>query len=152
MLDRYPPREDASAPGRPPPRPPATTVTPTAGPAPAAPTDPGAMGRGTPPSGPLIRLDRPFDADEFSTLLGGTSVRVNVPRDSLPEVLRRVTDFMGFGIYVYAITIRPAPNELLKEFVVELERVDYSPEKQTWVRFVEKGPSNSPFGPSGPPE
>jgi len=117
----------------------------------AAPPSAAAVGPTPPPSGPLIRLDRPFDADEFSTLLGETSVSVNVPRESLPEVLRRVIDFMGFGIYVYAISIRPAPNELLKEFVVELQRVDYSPEKKAWVPFVDKGASDSPFGPSGPP-
>ncbi len=79
-------------------------------------------------------------------MLGETSIRVRVPRDSLAEVLRRVTDFMGFGIYVYAITIRPAPSELLKEFIVELQRMDYSPEQGTWSPFVEKGTSDSPFG------
>ncbi len=82
-------------------------------------------------------------------MLGETSVRVNVPRDSLTEVLRRVTDFMGFGIYVYSVSIRPAPNELLKEFVVELQRVDFSPEKRAWVPFVEKGATDSPYGPGG---
>lgn len=72
-----------------------------------------------------------------------------MPRDALPEVLRRVTEFMGFGIYVYSISVRPAPAELLKSFVVELQRVDYSGEKGTWVPFVEKGTTDSPFGPSG---
>jgi hypothetical protein len=97
----------------------------------------------------LITLDRPFDFDEFSSLLGETSIRVTVPRDALPEVLRRVTEFMGFGIYVYAISVRPAPAELLKSFVVELQRVDYSPEKGTWVPFVEQGAVRSPYGAPG---
>ncbi len=78
-------------------------------------------------------------------------MRVNVPRESLTEVLRRVTDFMGFGIYVYSVSIRPAPSELLKEFVVELQRVDFSAEKKAWLPFVDKGASESPFGPSGTP-
>ena len=72
-----------------------------------------------------------------------------MPRDALAEVLHRVLEFMGFGIYVYSISVRPAPDELLKSFVVELQRVDYSPEKGAWVPFVEKGTSDSPFGPSG---
>jgi hypothetical protein len=100
---------------------------------------------------PLITLDRPFDLDEFSSLLGETSIRVTVPREALAEVLRRVEEFMGFGIYVYSISVRPAPSELLKSFVVELRRVDYSAEKGEWVPFVEKGTADSPFGPSGEP-
>jgi hypothetical protein len=99
----------------------------------------------------LITLERPFDVDEFSALLGETSIRVTVPREALPELLRRVLEFMGFGIYVYSISVRPAPAELLKSFVVELQRVDYSVDKQTWVPFVEKGTADSPFGPSGRP-
>jgi len=87
--------------------------------------------------------------DEFAALLGETSIRVTVPSDALPEVLRRVTEFMGFGIYVYAVTVRPAPAELLKSFVVELQRVDYSAEKGAWVPFVEQGTVGSPFGPAG---
>lgn len=95
----------------------------------------------------MITLDRPFDLDGFSSLLGETSIRVTVPRDALMEVLRRVTEFMDFGIYVYSVTVRPAPAELLKSFVVELRRVDYSPERGEWVPFVEKGVTGSPFGP-----
>ncbi|HXW66508.1 MAG TPA: hypothetical protein VEL82_01285 [Thermoplasmata archaeon] len=98
---------------------------------------------------PLISLERPFDVDEFSTLLGETSVRVTVPREDLAEVLRRVSEFMGFGIYVYAVSVRPVAGDLLKSFVVELQRVDYSAAKEAWVPFVEKGASDSPFGPSG---
>ena len=117
-------------------------------PAPVHPSNAPSPTSSPPPSAPLITLDRPFDVDEFSALLGETSVRVTVPREALPEVLRRVTEFMDFGIYVYAITVRPAPSELLKSFVVELQRVDYSGEKGTWVPFVEKGTVNSPFGPA----
>ncbi len=97
----------------------------------------------------MITLERPFDVDEFLTLLGGTSIRVVVPREALPEVLRRVLEFMGFGIYVYAISIRPAPSELLKSFVLELQRVDYSAPKGAWAPFQEKGSADSPFGPAG---
>jgi hypothetical protein len=70
-----------------------------------------------------------------------------VPREDLAEVLRRITDFMGFGIYVYRFTVRPAPSDLLKQFIVELQRVDYSPAERDWVPFEEKGRSESPFGP-----
>lgn len=75
-------------------------------------------------------------------MLGETSIRVTVPRESLPEVIHRVLEFMGFGIYVYSIAVRPAPAELLKSYVVELTRVDFSAEKGTWVPFVERGAGN----------
>jgi len=134
------------APGGPVPRSATTTATspPTSSTPASAPSAASASN-----SEPLISLDRPFDLDEFSTLLGATSIRVTVPREDLTELLRRVTDFMRFGIYVYAVTVRPAPTELLKSFVVELQRVDYSAEKGTWVPFVEKGTVDSPFGPTG---
>jgi hypothetical protein len=145
VLDRYPPKDPALAPRGPPtlpaPTPPAASSA-TSRPPDPTPTPP-------PPSGPLITLDRPFDPDEFSALLGETSIRVTVPRDALPEVLRRITEFMDFGIYVYSVSIRPAPSELLKSFVVELQRVDFSAEKGVWVAFVEKGTTDSPFGPAG---
>jgi len=141
VLDRYPAKDSA-------PRPPSVASVAT-GPA-GGPSTPSA---GSSPAGsasqPLITLDRPFDVDEFSTLLGETSIRVTVPREALGEVLHRVLEFMGFGIYVYSISVRPAPAELLKSFVVELQRVDYSAEKGTWATFVEKGTTDSPFGPSG---
>jgi hypothetical protein len=140
VLDHYPPK-DPSLSVRGPPS--ATIVaapaTAAAAPAPAAP-------RATVP---LIALERPFDLDEFSSLLGETSFRVTVPREDLAEVLRRVCEFMGFGIYVYSVTLRPTAGELLKSFVVELQRVDYSAERGAWVPFVEKGTSDSPFGASG---
>ncbi len=149
VLDRYPPKDGGAPPPiRAPavPRPGTTgAATPASSSAPSAPApSPGAV------SQPLITLDRPFNVDEFAQLLGETSIRVTVPRESLSEVLHRVMEFMGFGIYVYAISVRPAPAELLKSFVVELQRVDYSAEKGAWVPFVEKGTVDSPFGPSGP--
>jgi len=146
VLDHYPPKSPGVAPRGPPPAVPAAAPLPVA--APAVPSTPPSTVPGT-PSQPLITLDRPFDVDDFSTLLGATSIRITVPRDALPEVLRRVTEFMGFGIYVYAVSVRPAPTELLKGFVVELQRVDYSAEKKAWLPFEEKGTTDSPFGPSG---
>ena len=104
----------------------------------------------TPSPRPLIGLERPFDLDEFSQLLGQNQIRVTVPRDSLVEVLRRVCEFMGFGIYVYSIRVRPAPEELLKSFVVELQRVDFSTASKDWDPFRDRGRADSPFGPSGP--
>jgi hypothetical protein len=144
VLDRYPPRETASSSRTP------ASVSPP--PTPAVPLIPRAPATAAPaggPAQPLITLERPFDVDEFSTLLGGTSIRVVVPREALPEVLRRVLEFMGFGIYVYAISLRPSPSELLKSFVLELHRVDYSTAKGVWTPFEEKGSADSPFGPVG---
>jgi len=112
-------------------------------------TPPAGASDPTPASTPLITLYRPFDLDEFSSLLGGNSIRVTVPREALNDVLRRVTEFMDFGIYVYSVSIRPGPSELLKSFLVELQRVDFSAEKGTWVPFVEKGITDTPFGPTG---
>ena len=119
------------------------------GAAPALPVVPPLTGPGTGPGPPegLIRLERPFDVDEFSQLLGETRIRVTVPHDALAEVLRRVIDFMGFGIYVYSITVRPSPSELLKGFVVELQRVDYDPGSKGWKPFVEGGTARPPAGP-----
>jgi hypothetical protein len=143
VLDKYPPKDPALSVRGPPSSAPAPGTGPTAAPSPiAAPS-------GTSAPLPLISLERPFDVDEFSGLLGETSIRVTVPREDLAEVLRRVSEFMGFGIYVYALTIRPTPGDLLKSFVVELQRVDYDPTKRAWVPFVEKGTSDSPFGPTG---
>jgi hypothetical protein len=96
----------------------------------------------------LISLDRPFDVDDFSQNLGENQVRVVVPTENLPEVLRRITDFMGFGIYVYSVRVSPENADTLRRFVVELQRVDYSAARKTWIPFEEKGRSDSPFGPS----
>ncbi len=153
VLDRYPPKESGFAP-----RPVPAVVAPVvSSPSPSSPpvAAPPPPTSGTAPENrtPLITLDRPFDLDDFASLLGETSIRVTVPREALPEVLRRATDFMGFGIYVYTISVRPSPGELLKSFVVELERVDYSPEKRSWVPFVDHGVGDSPYagtGSSGP--
>lgn len=103
---------------------------------------------GAPPKG-LISLERPFDLDDLSQMLGETTIRIEVPREELAEALKRVSEFMGFGIYVYRFEVHPAPEELLKRFVVELQRVDYQPEKGEWIPFEEKGRSDSPFGPTG---
>jgi hypothetical protein len=128
-----------------------TPVPPPPAPAAAPPKAASSGGTPAPPAAPapLITLERPFDLDEFSSLLGETSIRVTVPREDLAEVLRRASDFMGFGIYVYSIAVRPVPGDLLKSFVVELQRVDYAAGQGAWVPFVEKGTSDSPFGPSG---
>jgi hypothetical protein len=144
VLDKYPPKDPNLAPRGPPTTSPSTAAHP---PPPPEPTTTPPTPAGAPV--PLISLERPFDVDEFSSMLGETSVRVTVPREDLAEVLRRVSEFMGFGIYVYAVSVRPTPGDLLKSFVVELQRVDYAPEKGAWVPFVEKGTSDSPFGPSG---
>jgi hypothetical protein len=95
----------------------------------------------------LITLERPFDVDDFAQSLGENQIRVVVPREDLAEVLRRITDFMGFGIYVYALRVQPDSEEMLKKFVVELQRVDFSPSAKRWIDFEEKGRSESPFGP-----
>ena len=141
VLDHYPPKDPGF--GVPPPSvssPPSTTAT-------ALPSSPPPTDHSPPPPVNLISLDRPFDLDEFSQTLGENSIRVTVPREDLTEVLRRITDFMGFGIYVYRFSVRPAPSDLLKQFVIELERVDYSAAERDWVPFEEKGRSDSPFGP-----
>jgi len=149
VLDHYPPKEPGSSPRAPPLV--ASSSPASVAPPGVLPTAPATPSPSVSPSSnsPLITLDRPFDVDEFSTLLGESSIRVTVPRESLAEVVHRVLEFMGFGIYVYTISVRPAPAELLKGFVVELQRVDYSAEKGAWVPFVEKGTTDSPFGPSG---
>ena len=58
---------------------------------------------------------------------------------------------MGFGIYVYSIHVRPAPDEMLRRFIVELRRVDYSASARDWAPFQETGASDSPFGPGHSP-
>lgn len=163
ILDRYSPKSMDAAVGEivasmpPPPKlaPPATrpvplrTVEPPGGPAVAPPTTLPAGSTAPAPPKALISLEKPFDVDDFSQLLGQTQIRVTVPRDSLAEVLRRACDFMGFGIYVYTIRVRPGPEELLKSFIVELQRVDYSTGSRDWTPFQERGRAESPFGPTG---
>ncbi len=135
VLERYPPKPGASPP------PPPIHPTPSS-PTPSAPAPPGrdrAPGGASPPPEGLIRLERPFDVDEFSQLLGETAVRLTVPADALAEVLRRVVEFMGFGIYVYEVSVRPAPAELLQGYLVELRRVEYDGAAGAWKPFVERG-------------
>lgn len=162
VLDHYPPKDPSLTIRGPPPVPvgPPTARAPS-GPskaAPAAESNPATAAPGGPaPSStpvpgasiPLISLERPFDVDEFAQMLGESTIQVEVPREDLAEALRRICDFMGFGIYVYSFRVRPAPDELLKRFVIELQRVDFSAEKGDWTPFQETGRSDSPFGPSG---
>jgi hypothetical protein len=151
VLDKYPPKDPSlTIRGRPPVpdrHGPPTAATSPAKPA-AAPAPSGAAPSTAPPKA-LISLVRPFDVDEFAELLGETTIQLEVPRDELAEVLRRVCDFMGFGIYVYSVKVRPAKEELLSRFVLELQRVDFDGTTGDWVAFEEKGRSDSPFGPSG---
>ncbi len=151
VLDKYPSKAADAAVTSIPPR---AIVAPTA----TARPQPPAQQPAAPPAataGPaevprgLISLERPFDPDDFAQLLGQNQIRVTVPRDQLVEVLRRICDFMGFGIYVYTIRVRPAAEELLRSFVVELERVDFSSRARDWETFQERGQSDSPFGPGG---
>jgi hypothetical protein len=159
VLDRYTPKSMDAAVGEivaslpPPPKSaPSSTPRPAAAspaiPSPLAPPPLVPSSPASPPK-PLISLERPFDVDDFSQLLGQTQIQVTVPRDSLAEVLRRACDFMGFGIYVYTIRVRPGPEELLKTFIVELQRVDYSPAVHDWAPFQDRGRADSPFGPTG---
>lgn len=146
MLDKYAPKPVDAPVGTPP-----RSAPPRLAAAPATPP-PAASAPATPSSQPLpsglIALDRPFDLDGFSRSLGETALRVSVPREDLAEVLRRITDFMGFGIYVYSVRVYPEPKESLQRFVVELQRVDFNAARGGWIPFEEKGPSDNPFGPS----
>jgi hypothetical protein len=147
---RLPGSAPPAAPAAAPPRAAAAPVPTARRPVPAAPTAPPPAASPAPtggPSKPLIALEPAFDLDEFAGLLGQTLIRVKVPKEDLPEALRRVTDFMGFGIYVYAFSVRPAPDDQLKKFVLELTRVDFSTARRDWVPFQDRGRSDSPFGP-----
>ncbi|MFZ1022964.1 MAG: hypothetical protein WAN87_02365 [Thermoplasmata archaeon] len=149
VLDRYPAKDPSLGVKGPPPR--TSTAPPALRPSPSAssvaPPESGSD-TSTPPLS-LISLERPFDIDEFSQLLGETAIRVTVPREDLADALKRVSEFMGFGIYIYSIKVRPGASDLLKEFVVELQRVDFNSQKGDWVPFEDKGASDSPFGPTG---
>jgi hypothetical protein len=159
VLERYSPKSMDAAVGEivaslpPPPTP--VVPAPSAIPAPPKATStsaaaaPAASGASTGAPKPLISLEKPFDVDDFSQLLGQTQIQVTVPRDSLAEVLRRTCEFMGFGIYVYTIRVRPGPEELLKSFIVDLQRVDYSTQAHDWAAFQDRGRADSPFGPTG---
>jgi hypothetical protein len=159
VLDKYPTKPMDAAVGEvisartPAPKPAPTLAAPPVKPrlssTVSAPTPSGPPRAPEGPPKPLISLEKPFDIDDFSQLLGQTQIQVTVPRDSLAEVLRRACDFMGFGIYVYSIRVRPGPEELLKTFIVELQRVDFSGPQKDWVPFQDRGRSDSPFGPTG---
>jgi hypothetical protein len=136
------PQKPMAPSARPSPTPPMVSGPPQVAPS-AVPSTP------TGPPKPLISLEKPFDVDDFAALLGQTQIQVTVPRDSLAEVLRRACDFMGFGIYVYTIRVRPGPEELLKTFIVELQRVDFSSQVHDWAPFQDRGRADSPFGPTG---
>lgn len=147
VLAAYPKKDPALSVRGPPAAQPvaAAPVAPPAGP----PTVPTADASASPPPAPqgLITLDRPFDLDDFSRQLGESSIRVVVPRENLPDLLARVSEFMNFGIYVYEFLVRPAPGEMLKTFEVELQRVDFSPAERRWVPFRDRGRADTPFGP-----
>ncbi len=144
VLDRYPPKDPSLTLRAPPPPPPEARSSSAKAP---PPSPPALAPAAPPPPGPLIRLESPFDIDSFSEQLGENTIQIKVPREDLGEVLRRITDFMGFGIYVYRFSVRPEPADQLKQFVLEMQRVDYSPAARDWTPFEEKGRSESPFGP-----
>ncbi|MCL4324622.1 MAG: hypothetical protein M1144_04075 [Candidatus Thermoplasmatota archaeon] len=79
----------------------------------------------------------PFDIDEFSQKLGETAIKVTVPRDQLPEVLKRALDFINFGIYVYSIVVLPSPTPTLNTFIVQMDRIDFNDKLKGWVPFRE---------------
>ncbi len=87
--------------------------------------------------------------DEFCQQLGETKVTATVPREHLNEVLKRVVEFMEFGIYVYAVVVLPGPSPTLEKFTVQLDRIDFDNGRKGWTPFQEKGRSSSPFGPAG---
>ncbi|MCI4335029.1 MAG: hypothetical protein L3K04_05335 [Thermoplasmata archaeon] len=153
VLDKYPPKDPSltlralpppiPSPARPAPA--GTKAPPVAGAALSSPVV------APPGGGTLLNLEKPFDPDEFAQQLGETRIQVEVPRDALAEVLRRIADFMGFGIYVYEIRVAPLPGEQLKAFRLDLTRVDYSAGERRWNPFEERGRSETPFGPGGAP-
>ncbi len=81
-------------------------------------------------------------------MLGETKVSATVPREHLSEVLKRVVEFMEFGIYTYAVVVLPAASPTLEKFVVQLDRIDFDNQRKGWTPFREKGRSASPFGPN----
>lgn len=98
---------------------------------------------------PLLRLEKPFDVDEFCQQLGETRITATVPREHLTEVLKRVVEFMEFGIYVYAVVVLPAASPTMEKFTLTLDRIDFDTKRHGWIPFQEKGRSESPFGPQG---
>ncbi len=95
----------------------------------------------------ILRLEAPFDVDDFCRQLGETHLRATVPKAQVPEVLRRILEFMDFGVYVYTLVVLPAPGATLDRFVVQLDRIQYNEARRVWVPFEERGASDNPFGP-----
>lgn len=88
-----------------------------------------------------IRLgatEKPFDVDEFSQMLGETSIRVVVPREQMEEVLKRAMDFINFGIYVYSIVVLPSPKKTMESFILQMDRIDYDEKRNVWIPFDDK--------------
>ena len=99
-----------------------------------------------------IRLgaaETPFDVDAFSQQLGEDHLRVTVPAPALGEVLKRIFDFMGFGVYVYAVVVIPSPTPTLDTYVVQLDRINFSKAKNVWVPFQEDKTPPSGGTPTG---
>ena len=109
--------------------------------------------RSRPPPAPtgvtsgILKLEPPFDVDDLCRQLGETHLRASVPRAQVPEVLRRIMEFMDFGVYVYTLVVLPAPGATLDRFVVQLDRIQYNEARRVWVPFQERGVADNPFGP-----
>ena len=102
-----------------------------------------------PPSTPspgLLRLEPAFDVDELSRQLGESHLRFEVPKAELAETLKRVLEFMDFGVYVYSVVLLPAPGKTLERFVLQLDRIEYDERRGVWIPFREKGVADDPFG------
>ena len=82
---------------------------------------------------PLISLERPFDIDEFSQMLGETTIRSRSRGRTLPRRCVASPTSWGSGSTCTPFGSAPAPEELLKRFVIELRRVDFSAERRDWI-------------------
>ncbi len=98
----------------------------------------------------ILRLEAPFDVDDFCRQLGETHLRASVPKAQVAEVLKRILEFMDFGVYVYTLVVLPAPGGTLDRFVVQLDRIQYHEARKVWVPFEERGGADNPFGPGRP--
>ena len=99
----------------------------------------------------ILRLEAPFDVDDFCRQLGETHLRATVPKAQVAEVLKRILEFMDFGVYVYTLVVLPAPGATLDRFVVQLDRIQYNEARRVWVPFEDRGVADNPFGPGGNP-
>jgi hypothetical protein len=84
--------------------------------------------------------------DELSRQLGESHLRFEVPKTELAETLKRVFEFMDFGVYVYSVVVLPAPGKTLERFVLQLDRIEYDERRGVWIPFREKGVADDPFG------